>query len=299
MQRAPALGRGERFEDMTKQIVLRLSCEDVPGIVADVAGFVAGAGLNIVESGQFYDRDTGRFFMRVVLEPVGGPADLPALRSAFVPHAERWGMSWAMHDTAQRMRVLVMVSRFDHCLNDLLYRYGIGGLPIEIPAVVSNHMDSYRQVANMGIPYHHLPVTAATKATQERKLLELVEEQRIDLIVLARYMQVLSPELCARFPGRIINIHHSFLPSFKGAKPYHQAHARGVKLIGATAHYVTDDLDEGPIIEQDVARVDHTMSPDELVGIGRDVENVVLARAVRWHAEHRVMLNGAKTVVFR
>jgi formyltetrahydrofolate deformylase len=284
---------------LPQQIVLRLSCADVPGIVADVAGFMAGSGLNIVESGQFYDRDTGRFFMRVVVEPLGNAIALPDLRRAFSPQAERWGMSWEMHDTAHRLRVLIMVSKFDHCLNDLLYRYGIGGLPIEIPAVVSNHKDSYRKVAAMNIPYHHLPVTAAGKATAERKLLELVEEQGIELLVLARYMQVLSPELCARLAGRIINIHHSFLPSFKGAKPYHQAHARGVKLIGATAHYVTDALDEGPIIEQDVARVDHAMSPEELVALGRDVENVVLARAVRWHAEHRVMLNGAKTVVFR
>jgi formyltetrahydrofolate deformylase len=284
---------------MTRQIVLRLSCVDVPGIVADVARFVFENGLNIVESAQFYDRDTGRFFMRVVTEPVEGRADLESLRAAFAPHAARWGMDAELHDTTRRPRALIMVSRFDHCLNDLLYRYGIGALPVEIPAVVSNHTDSYRRVAAMGIPYHHLPVTAANKATQERKLLELVEEQAIDLIVLARYMQVLSPDLCARFRGRIINIHHSFLPSFKGAKPYHQAHARGVKLIGATAHYVTEDLDEGPIIEQDVVRVDHALSADQLVELGRDVESVVLARAVRWHAEHRVMLNGQKTVVFR
>jgi formyltetrahydrofolate deformylase len=284
---------------MAHQIVLRLSCEDVPGIVADVASFMAGEGLNIVESAQFYDRDTGRFFMRVLVEPLQGTVELGNLREGFAPRAARWGMSWEMHDIAHKTRVLVMVSKFDHCLSDLLYRYGIGGLPVEIPAVVSNHMHSYRKVAAMGIPYHHLPVSPANKANQERKLLELVEEQRIELVVLARYMQVLSPEFCARLAGRIINIHHSFLPSFKGAKPYHQAHARGVKLIGATAHYVTDALDEGPIIEQDVARVDHAMSPDELVAIGRDVENVVLARAVRWHAEHRVMLNGPKTVVFR
>jgi formyltetrahydrofolate deformylase len=283
----------------TTQIVLRLSCADVPGIVADVATFLLASDLNIVESGQFYDKATGRFFMRVVADSAAGPADLAALRAAFAPRAAGWGMEWALRDAAQRPRALIMVSRFDHCLNDLLYRYGVGGLPVEIPAVVSNHTDSYRRVAAMGIPYHHLPVTPANKAAQERKLLELCEEQAVDLIVLARYMQVLSPELCARFAGRIINIHHSFLPSFKGAKPYHQAHARGVKLIGATAHYVTDALDEGPIIEQDVARVDHAMSPDDLVALGRDVENVVLARAVRWHAEDRVMLNGAKTVVFR
>lgn len=284
---------------MTSPIVLRLSCADRPGIVAEVAGFLAKAGLNIVESAQFFDRATGRFFMRVVAEPVADAADLEALRAAFVPCAGRWGMAWELHDAAHRVRTLVMCSRFDHCLNDLLYRYGISGLPIAIPAVVSNHPDSYRRVAAMGIPYHHLPVTPANKGQQERKLLELIEEQGIELIVLARYMQILSPEFCARFPGRIINIHHSFLPSFKGAKPYHQAHARGVKLIGATAHYVTADLDEGPIIEQDVARVDHAMTPEELVAVGRDVESLVLARAVRWHAEHRVMLNGQKTVVFR
>jgi formyltetrahydrofolate deformylase len=298
-RRPPRQSARDGASSMTEQIVLRLSCKDVPGIVADVAGFMAGQGLNIVESGQFYDRDTGRFFMRMVVDPLEGAVDLAGLRRSFQPHAERWGMSWEMHDSRHRLRTLVMVSRFDHCLNDLLYRYGIGGLPVEIPAVVSNHMESYRRVAAMGIPYHHWPVTPASKAAQERKLLELVEEQGIELVVLARYMQVLSPELCARMAGRIINIHHSFLPSFKGAKPYHQAHARGVKLIGATAHYVTDALDEGPIIEQDVARVDHAMTPDELVAIGRDVENVVLARAVRWHAEQRVMLNGQKTVVFR
>lgn len=284
---------------MASQIVLRLSCEDAPGIVAEVARFLHESGLNIVESAQFFDRRTGRFFMRVVAEPLAGPVDLEGLRAGFAPCAARRALDWEMRDPARKVRALIMVSRFDHCLSDLLYRYEVGGLPIEIPAVVSNHADSYRKVAAMGIPYHHLPVTPANKTAQERKLLELALEQAVDLVVLARYMQVLSPELCARFAGRIINIHHSFLPSFKGAKPYHQAHARGVKLIGATAHYVTDELDEGPIIEQDVARVDHTMSPDELVALGRDVESAVLARAVRWHAEHRVMPNGLKTVVFR
>ena len=284
----------------TKRVVLCLSCPDAPGIVAEVVRFLFEAGQNIVESAQFYDRGTGRFFMRVVAEPVDGPTvDLEELRAGFAPLSERRGMDWAMRDPGRRMRVLILVSRFDHCLNDLLCRYGVGGLPVEIPAVASNHADCYRQVAAAGIPYHHLPVTPTNKAAQERKLAELVDEQAIELVVLARYMQVLSPDLCARFAGRIINIHHSFLPSFKGAKPYHQAHARGVKLIGATAHYVTPDLDEGPIIEQDVARVDHAMSPDDLVALGRDVENVVLARAVRWHAEHRVMPNGQKTVVFR
>jgi formyltetrahydrofolate deformylase len=236
--------------------------------------------------------------MRVVAEPVGGRADLESLRAAFAPQAARWGMDCELHDTARRPRALVMVSRFDHCLNDLLYRYGIGALPVEIPAVVSNHTESYRRVAAMGIPYHHLPVTAANKVAQERKLLELAEEQAIDLVVLARYMQVLSPELCARFRGRIINIHHSFLPSFKGAKPYHQAHARGVKLIGATAHFVTADLDEGPIIEQDVERISHRDTPAALVRKGRDIERRVLARAVRWALEDRVLINGRKTVVF-
>jgi formyltetrahydrofolate deformylase len=284
---------------MPEAVILTLSCPDAPGIVAQVSGFIASQGLNIVESAQFFDRTTGDFFMRVVTEGDDAAQRSDALAEAFRPIAEARGMRFRLVDRAARTRTLIMVSRFGHCLNDLLFRHSIGALPIEIPLVVSNHWDSYQRVAAMGIPYHHVPVTKANKAQQEARLAELVEEHRIDLIVLARYMQVLSPEMCRAYSGRIINIHHSFLPSFKGAKPYHQAHARGVKLIGATAHYVTEDLDEGPIIEQDAVRADHSVDPDELAATGRDVEAVVLARALRYHCEHRVLLNGHKTVVFR
>ncbi|TSD90344.1 formyltetrahydrofolate deformylase [Mycobacterium sp. KBS0706] len=284
---------------MAKRLILKLSCTDVPGIVARISDFVFRSGLNILESAQFFDRDTGRFFMRVVVEAVEGTADIDALREGFTPIGSDYGMDWELHDADRKIRALIMVSKFDHCLNDILYRVQIGSLPIEIPAVVSNHRDSYQRVAAAGIPFHHLPVTRDNKAQQERRLLDLVDEEKIDLVVLARYMQVLSSDLCRKMEGRVINIHHSFLPSFKGAKPYHQAHSRGVKLIGATSHYVTDDLDEGPIIDQDVTRVDHTASADDWVAIGRDVESVVLARALKYHSEHRVLLNGAKTVVFR
>jgi len=284
---------------MAKRLILKLSCTDVPGIVARISDFVFRSGLNILESAQFFDRDTGRFFMRVVVEAVEGVADIDALREGFTPIGSDYGMDWELHDADRKIRALIMVSKFDHCLNDILYRVQIGSLPIEIPAVVSNHRDSYQRVAAAGIPFHHLPVTRDNKAQQERRLLDLVDEEKIDLVVLARYMQVLSSDLCRKMEGRVINIHHSFLPSFKGAKPYHQAHSRGVKLIGATSHYVTDDLDEGPIIDQDVTRVDHTASADDWVAIGRDVESVVLARALKYHSEHRVLLNGAKTVVFK
>ncbi|MGL4962551.1 MAG: formyltetrahydrofolate deformylase [Inquilinus sp.] len=284
---------------MAKRLILKLSCTDVPGIVARISDFVFRSGLNILESAQFFDRDTGRFFMRVVVEAVEGTADIDALREGFTPIGSDYGMDWELHDADRKIRALIMVSKFDHCLNDILYRVQIGSLPIEIPAVVSNHRDSYQRVAAAGIPFHHLPVTRDNKAQQERRLLDLVDEEKIDLVVLARYMQVLSSDLCRKMEGRVINIHHSFLPSFKGAKPYHQAHSRGVKLIGATSHYVTDDLDEGPIIDQDVTRVDHTASADDWVAIGRDVESVVLARALKYHSEHRVLLNGAKTVVFK
>jgi formyltetrahydrofolate deformylase len=217
----------------------------------------------------------------------------------FAPIALTFGMEWGIHDTSARDRVLVMVSKFGHCLNDLLYRHRIGSLHGEIAAVVSNHSDFDSLVSSYGVPFHHVPVTPETKPQAEARLLHLVEEHRIDLVVLARYMQVLTDELCEKLAGRIINIHHSFLPSFKGAKPYHQAHERGVKLIGATAHYVTADLDEGPIIEQEVARVDHSCEPDQLVAVGRDLECLALARAVQWHLEHRILLNGNRTVVFR
>jgi formyltetrahydrofolate deformylase len=284
---------------MPEAVILTLSCPDAPGIVAQVSGFIAAQGLNIVESAQFFDRTTGAFFMRVVTESDDAARRREALAEAFRPIAEARGMRFELVDRAAKVRTLIMVSRFGHCLNDLLFRHSIGALPIEIPLVVSNHWDSYQRVAAMGIPYHHMPVTRQNKAQQEGRLAELVEENKIDLIVLARYMQVLSPEMCRLYSGRIINIHHSFLPSFKGAKPYHQAHARGVKLIGATAHYVTEDLDEGPIIEQDAVRADHSVDPDELAATGRDVEAVVLARALKYHCEHRVLLNGHKTVVFR
>src|SRR3954451_14103827 len=281
------------------QYILTLSCNDGPGLVHAVAGFLVGFGSNILSSQQFGDRGTGRFFMRVQFDFVGPVPPLKELRSAFEEVADRYGMSFSFADAATPMRTVVMVSKFGHCLNDLLYRYRMGTLNLEIPAVVSNHPDFADLVASYGLPYVHLPVTPDTKPEAEAELLRLVAEQEVELVVLARYMQVLSAETCRVLAGRAINIHHSFLPSFKGAKPYHQAHDRGVKLIGATAHYVNDDLDEGPIIEQDVVRVDHQMSPEDFVAAGRDVETQVLSRAVRWHTEHRLMLNGSRTVVFR
>jgi formyltetrahydrofolate deformylase len=277
--------------------VLRLSCPDRMGIVAAVSSFLLESACNIVESAQFRDPESNRFFMRVSFESERG--DLDSLRRAFGPLAARFAMWAEFHDLTIRQRLLIMVSRFGHCLNDLLYRFRIGALPVEIPAIVSNHRDFYRLAADHDIPFHHLPVTPQDKPRSERQLLDLFEEHRCDLVVLARYMQVLSPEICARFEGRAINIHHSFLPSFQGAKPYSQAHDRGVKLIGATAHYVTAELDEGPIIEQDVARVDHASTLEDCVNTGRDVECAVLARAVKWHVEHRVLVNGNRTVVFR
>jgi formyltetrahydrofolate deformylase len=281
---------------MSRAYVLTLSCPDRIGIVAAVAGFLAERGGNILASAQFDDRASDRFFMRVEFEI---EAEEEALRREFGAVAQRFGMDWSLADASYRPRLLILVSKFGHCLNDLLYRYGSGLLKADIAGVVSNHRDFYRLAASYDVPFHHFPVTAETKAAQERKLMGLAEEERIDCVVLARYMQVLSREMCGRLSGRIINIHHSFLPSFKGAAPYTQAHARGVKLVGATAHYVTADLDEGPIIEQDVVRVDHTMGPDELMAAGRDVESSVLARAVRFHIERRVLLNGNRTVVFR
>lgn len=285
-------------------LILTLSCQDRPGIVAAVSGFLASQRFNIRDSAQFGDHETGLFFMRVSIEDLETGADdqgrpLEQVRAAFAPVAAPFDMTWELHDDGARPRVLILVSKFGHCLNDLLYRYSIGALPVEIPAIVSNHRDWYQRAANHDIPYHHWPVTAASKGRQEKMLRELIEQEKIDLIVLARYMQVLSPDLCRDYSGRIINIHHSFLPSFKGAKPYHQAHARGVKLIGATAHYVTEDLDEGPIIEQEVGRVDHALSPDQLAAVGRDIESLVLARAVKYHVERRIFLNGHRTVVFR
>ena len=281
---------------MTRPYVLVISCPDTVGIVAAVAGFLTQRGAFITESSYFSDLGSGRFFMRTVFLPREGE---PEFGAAFADVAARFSMEWALHDSAQKARVLVLVSKYDHCLNDLLYRYRTGGLPIEIVGVASNHEDLRELVAWHGIPFHYVPVTAATKAAQEARVLELVESLDVDLVVLARYMQILSPAMCRALAGRAINIHHSFLPGFKGANPYAQAYEHGVKLIGATAHYVTAALDEGPIIEQEVERIDHAGTPDDLRAIGRDIENIVLARAVRYHVEHRVFINGRKTVVLR
>ena len=254
--------------------ILKLSCPDRPGIVHAVSGFLFDLGSNILDSAQFGDSHTGEFFMRVHFQQVGGDPGLNALRKSFATLADEFGMKWELHDASVKPRVMIMVSKIGHCLNDLLFRYRTGQLGIEIPAIVSNHRDFYQLAASYDVPFHHLPLIASTpegKASQEARVLEIVDQHKIDLVVLARYMQILSPEMCAALNGRAINIHHSFLPSFKGAKPYYQAFDRGVKLIGATAHYVTTDLDEGPIIEQEVERVDHSMDSDHLTAIGRDV----------------------------
>jgi formyltetrahydrofolate deformylase len=279
------------------QYVLTLSCPDKRGIVHAVSSYLFMTGCNIVDSQQFGDQDTGLFFMRVHFSAEAS-VTLEKLRASFAAVGDSFAMDWQIHRAEQKMRVLLMVSKFGHCLNDLLFRARIGALPVEIVAVVSNHTDFAELVASYDIPFHHIPVTKETKPEAEARLLQIVREEQVELVVLARYMQVLSDDLCKQLSGRIINIHHSFLPSFKGAKPYHQAHARGVKLIGATAHYVTADLDEGPIIEQEVERVSHDVTPDQLVAVGRDVECQALARAVKWHAEHRILLNGRRTVVF-
>jgi len=282
---------------MANRFILALSCRDTLGIVHAVAGFLNEGACNIIESRQFGDPDTGLFFMRVSFEPTAQGWTLPDLKAAFQPIGDRFAMDWGLFDEAERPRVLIMVSKFDHCLRDLLYRQQIGNLRMDVPAIVSNHRDTYQFAAWHNIPFHHLPVTKETKAAQEAKLVEIIEAEKVELVVLARYMQILSEELTAYLSGRAINIHHSFLPSFKGARPYQQAHARGVKLIGATAHYVTADLDEGPIIEQGVARVDHSMTSADFVAAGRDVECSVLSRAVRLQIERRIMLNGTRTVV--
>ncbi len=284
----------------TDRCVLTLTCPNRPGIVAAVASHLFAAGCNILDSNQFDDIETGRFFMRVVFNPVQGGLDLTALQTDFVGVAERFGMSFTFRPAQQRQRVLILASRFDHCLADLLYRWRIGELPMDIVGLVSNHpRETYAHLDLTGIAFHHLPVTRETKMEQEAALYGLIRDSGTDLVVLARYMQILSDALAAKLSGRCINIHHSFLPGFKGAKPYHQAHARGVKLIGATAHYVTADLDEGPIIEQDVERISHFDTPDDLVRKGRDIERRVLAKAVALHLDGRVMANGKKTVVFR
>ncbi len=290
-----------------QEFILTLACRDTKGIVHNVSGLLYQAGCNIIDSQQFGDVQgedaTGLFFMRVHFEAPEQLADVATLDKLFGHVRQQFQMQATFHAKEQRPRVLLMVSQHGHCLNDLLFRWKSGQLAVDIPAIVSNHTTYQALAESYGIAFHHLSLPtgadAATKRAQEQRIEALVESEQIDLVVLARYMQILSPEFCERLAGRAINIHHSFLPSFKGAKPYYQAHARGVKLIGATAHYVTADLDEGPIIEQDVARVDHSLSAEDLTAMGRDVECVVLARAVRWHVERRVLMNGHKTVVFR
>lgn len=278
-------------------MILTLSCPDQRGIVAKVSAFLFERGCNILDAQQFDDQETGQFFMRVVFDADG--ADRAALREDFAALASTLTMKWTLRNREDRYRVLLLASKFDHCLADLVYRWRIGELPMDITGVVSNHpAHTYAHIDLSDLPFHHLPVTKETKFEQEAELWKLIQETKTDIVVLARYMQVLSDGLAAKLQGRCINIHHSFLPGFKGAKPYHQAHARGVKLIGASAHYVTGDLDEGPIIEQDVERISHRDTPEDLVRKGRDIERRVLARALRYRLEDRVLLNGRKTVVF-
>jgi formyltetrahydrofolate deformylase len=282
---------------MNHAYILTLSCPDRTGIVHAVSGFLLERGGNIEEAAQYSDPATGLFFMRVQF--ACGAMNDADLRTQLVSFAAPFQMTWNLHSTIQPMRTVILVSKEGHCLNDLLFRWKSGLLPIDIRAIVSNHREFYQLAASYNVPFHHIPVTAANKAEAEAKQYEIIQSEGAELVVLARYMQILSDHLCRNLSGRAINIHHSFLPSFKGAKPYYQAHDRGVKLIGATAHYVTADLDEGPIIEQDVARVEHSKTVDDLTTQGRDTESQVLARAVKWHSEHRVLLNGHKTVIFK
>ncbi|MEI7669397.1 MAG: formyltetrahydrofolate deformylase, partial [Pseudomonadota bacterium] len=280
--------------------ILTLSCNDVRGIVAAVSGFLAENGGFIIESAQFGDASTSKFFLRIEFSTEGEKPSLEEFKSLFQQKiADIFAMKWNLHDKSKKFRLLVMVSKYGHCLNDILHRVASGNLAVEIPVVVSNHNDFKELVEWYKIPFHYLPIEQGKKSEQEAKLLELIKQYNIDLVTLARYMQVLSPDLCNALSGRAINIHHSFLPGFKGAKPYSQAFDRGVKLIGATAHYVTADLDEGPIIEQEITRVDHSYKPAELEAVGRDTESMVLARAIKYHIEQRVLINGNKTVVFR
>lgn len=282
-----------------RKYALTVTCNSTRGIVAAIANYLADNGCNITDSSQFDDKETGNFFMRVSFEADDeGAVDLPKITDGFTATAKQFNMNYEFHDETQKMKVIIMVSRFGHCLNDLLYRWRIGALPIEIVGVISNHMDYQKVVVNYDIPFHCIKVTPANKPDAEARIMAVVEDAGADLIVLARYMQILSDTMCQKMSGRIINIHHSFLPSFKGANPYKQAFQRGVKLIGATSHYVTADLDEGPIIEQDIVRVTHAQSPDDYVSLGRDVESQVLARAIHAHIHRRVFLNGNKTVVF-
>ncbi|MEO9333676.1 formyltetrahydrofolate deformylase [Ectopseudomonas guguanensis] len=280
--------------------VIKISCPATSGIVAAVTSFLAEHGCYISEMAQFDDEVSGSFFMRAVFRfNEGFVGEIQQIEDGFAEVAERFEMAWELHDTREPLRVLLMVSKYDHCLADLLYRHQKGELQMKITAIVSNHLDLRPMAEREGIRFIYLPVTRDTKAQQEAELLKIVDETQTELVVLARYMQILSDDLCKQLSGRAINIHHSFLPGFKGAKPYHQAYERGVKLIGATAHYVTSDLDEGPIIEQEVQRVDHNYTPDALVAVGRDTETVALSKAVKYHLEHRVFLNHDKTVIFR
>ena len=276
--------------------ILNLSCPDKAGIVHAVSGFLLERGGNITEAAQYNDPDTGLFFMRV--EFTASLSDVQ-LKADLTPWSENMKLSWSLHQSAVKMPSVTMVSKEGHCLNDLLFRIKSGLLPLDVRAIISNHPDFYQLAASYNIPFHHIPVTAQTKERVEAQQLEIITGVNAELVVLARYMQILSNTMCQALSGRAINIHHSFLPSFKGAKPYYQAHERGVKLIGATAHYVTADLDEGPIIEQDVTRVDHSKTVEDLTALGRDTESQVLARALKWHSEHRVLLNGHKTVIFK
>ena len=278
-------------------MVLTLSCPDKRGIVADVSRFLFERNCNILDSQQYADREAGRFFLRIHFASEGGIGK-PRLEKEFAAIAQNFAMDFAFFDTARKTRAALLVSRHGHALVDLLYRVRIGSLPMEVPLIISNHREFEDVAKSAAIPFIYLPVTRDNKRAAEERLGELLAEHQIDLVVLARYMQILSDDFCRSRQGRIINIHHSFLPSFKGANPYTQAHDRGVKLIGATAHYVTGDLDEGPIIEQAVERVSHALSPEDYMAVGRDIENAVLARAVKWHCEHRIMLNGKRTVIF-
>ncbi len=285
---------------MSSTYILQLSCPDRPGIVHAVSGFLFERGGNILDAAQYADdKDedaTGLFFMRVSFA-----CELPELqlRDDLARLGQGFDMNWSLHQASQPMKTVLMVSKEGHCLNDLLFRWKSGLLKLDVRAIISNHREFYQLAASYNVPFHHIPVTAATKAEAENRQYEIIQAEGAELVLLARYMQILSDDLCRKLAGRAINIHHSFLPSFKGARPYHQAHARGVKLIGATAHYVTSDLDEGPIIEQDVARVEHSRTVEDLTALGRDTESLVLARAVKWHSEHRVLLNGHKTVIFK
>ena len=286
----------------TQGFILKISCPDRPGIVHAVSQFLFNQTANILDSAQFSDTFTNRFFMRVHFAKTSQELNLQKLQDLFKEIGESFQMDWELFDATSKPKVLIMVSKLGHCLNDLLFRTHSGYLPIEIAGIVSNHQDFQNLAAGYKIPFHYMPLSSSNderKNEQEEQLLKLIDQEKINLVVLARYMQILSPKVCQKLSGKAINIHHSFLPSFKGAKPYWQAHQRGVKLIGATAHYVTTDLDEGPIIEQGVERVDHAMDPDQLASVGRDVECMALSRAVRWHAEHRILLNGKSTVVFQ